>query len=237
MKRTILILLGLPLFVAMLATQTNADIVFEIVNNDGFDGAIAGSTVMGTPDPATGANVTLTVVDVTAPEFDATFMTTGVTLSSLAGDDVNLNANASGDLGVDNGSITSGNFFGGAGTETADLNLGETFVVSFDQPITLDLIDFASLGGGDSLDIIVGGGGPTVNFVDGTASDIFIDPLGVGTVIPVGTTLTFVTGGTVDGNVRIADFEVSIAEVVPEPGSLAILGFGSVLMMARRRRR
>jgi len=69
MKRTILAFLVMLL---MSSTQVNADIVFDIVNNDGFDGAIAGSTVSGTPDPVTGANVVLTIVDVTAPEFDAT---------------------------------------------------------------------------------------------------------------------------------------------------------------------
>jgi len=137
-------------------------------------------------------------------------------------------------LGVDNGSITSGNFFNGAGTETADFNFGESIVISFDQDVTLDLIDFASLSADDSFDIIVGGGS-TFNFVDGTASDIFIDPL-AGTLLTAGQTLTLVAGGTEDGNVRIADFAVSIA-AIPEPNSaFALLAIAGVLGGKRRRR-
>ena len=66
---------------------------------------------------------------------------------------------------------------------------------------------------------------------------MFSDPLG-NFVLAQGQGITF-TGAAVDDNFALTAITVdtsAVAAAIPEPSSLAVIGLGSLLMMARRRR-
>ena len=98
----------------------------------------------------------------------------------------------------------------------------------FDQDVTFTDFDFASINPNDGFDVTIGGA--TTNFTADAAN-----PFGT-LLVPAGTNITFTGAGSLTTtNVRINSIEVYIA-VIPEPSSLAVLGLGGVLIMARRRR-
>ena len=218
-------------------------VIFGLANNDDLDGTVgAGTSQTETDDTDPTLMVTLTTVDVLTPEYEEVpdggggtiWQATGNTLSALNGDGGGTNVTSAGDLGINNPSINNTNYASfGTGSESSNFEPGESWVFEFDTDVVFDLIDFASLGAGDTITLSVEGG-PSVDFVDGTTSDIFTDPLS-SLVIPAGTDLTFsVSGDLSTTNVRIADF--SVIAVIPEPSTTTFLGLLGLFASLRRRR-
>ena len=222
--------LNLSCFAAGLAllampSLTDAQITFGFPNNGDFDGGagVGAQTTVG--------GITMTIVDVFAPEFmPGTTTPTGNTLFASAGDGVGLQVQNN-DLGVDNPSVDDIDFFPfestpgdpstlrGSGNENRDINDGEGFVFEFDQDVVFRLIDFVSLDAGvGTVTITVDGAPGQFDFVDDGAGDTFADPVGSG-IIPAGTNITITysaastTAATADGSAstRIDDISVQDA--------------------------
>lgn len=213
----------------LLAQPANADIVtfdFTAIDGTSFEGP-AGGVLTGAPMVAGGMTADLTSVLVTAPEY-ANGVATGGTVNA------DLNATGGGNFGVNNPSINNSgyNTIAGVGTgESSNFNFGEVFAFTIDEDVVFTNFDFSSTNGpDDSFDVTING--TTTNFDADTAN-----PFGT-TLFTAGTTITFTAAATLQtSNARINSIEVDIPVVIPEPTSLAVLGFGSVLMATRRRRR
>jgi hypothetical protein len=235
MKRAFLSIFGLSLFSAMLVLpvgQANADIIFDFANNGELDGnEPAGATMsrMGTTDTVVLTTVLLSAPDFGEPDPYTNIITTGV--------DTSID-NPRG-LGINNPSTNNGDFnaaTGAGGSEGNNINYLESITVDFDKTVTMTSIDFAALDGSvEFVRINVAGVATNYDFFNGNSNDIFSDPLS-GLVITAGTDVTFTgLGSAGDTNMRIDQFTVETI-AIPEPGSIAMLGLGSVLMMVRRRR-
>ena len=118
------------LFLTM-TIQVNAQTVeFDFRSTGGAGVAGAGSTNF---DPSVAGDIVnvdglvVTIVDVTAPEYDvsgALPVETGNILSSAAGDAVNTNISGQDSLGINNPSIDNGTFdLIGDGNDSSDMNL------------------------------------------------------------------------------------------------------------------
>ena len=224
----------LVVFGLALCTSASADVVTFVLDSDAngtdIDGAGAGGFLTGTPAVTGGITTTLTTSSVTALEFDGMGMLTGNTVAA------ETNATAS-NFGINNPSINNTDFntATGAGTsESSNINFGESFTFSFDQDVTFNSIDFASIGGnGESADFTING--ITTSFLDGAANDTFADPFN-GLLITAGTAITVTGGGSqADTNFRIDVIEVHVA-TVPEPSSaLALLSLVGLVACKRRR--
>ena len=203
----------------------------------------------GAGDVLTLDGLTVTIVDVFAPEFIAgpgadpdagpAFVESGVILRGTNGDGVLTNISGQQALGIQNPSIGNGNFdLIGGGTESSDINPGEGFTFSFDQAVTFTSIELESIQPTDTFTVSVDG----VDLLSTVGDDSFIDDLGtLGTTeIAAGSEITFLAGGDVaNGSFRIETFEVHVtveAAEVPEPSSLALRGLLGGVFAARRRR-
>ena len=208
-----------------------ATVLFDFVVNTELDGnQAAGATMTRTGSWAT---TTLTTVELTAPDYNVadpfdTLITLGV--------DTSIGSNNG--LGINNPSITNSNFAtdpnGGAGTDEGnDINFQESVTIEFDEDLTFNEIDFATLGGSvEFMRINVEGNPTNFDFFNGTPGDVFTDPLN-GLVIPAGTDVTFTgLGGAADTNIRIDHI---IVDVIPEP-STALLGLLGLALGFKRRR-
>ena len=109
--------------VAVLAmpSLTNAQVTFNFVDVDGNPSEFSNGATIGaatTLSDADGTAVTVSLVDIFAPEFDAAGALTGNTLSAEAGDPVTTQVDSD-DLGVDNPSVDDITFGSGWKTETS----------------------------------------------------------------------------------------------------------------------
>ena len=173
----------------------------------------------GAGDVVTLAGLSLTVVDVLAPEYVAgpaggpPFVESGNILRSSDGDNVvtNISGNQQA-LGIANPSINNSNFdMIGGGTESSDINPGESLIFTFDQDVIFTSIELESVQLTDTFDVLVDG----VPLLETTGDDVFIDDLGLlgTTTIEAGSQITFAIGGNVsNGSLRIETFEVQIVE-------------------------
>lgn len=149
------------------------------------------------------AGLSVTIVDVTAPEYDVTGalpVQTGNTLSAAAGDLVFATISTQDSLGIENPSIDNAqNDLIGDGNDSSDMNPGETITLTFDQAVVFTSIELESVRATDSFDVLVDG----VAMLETTGDDMFLDSLGglAGLTIPAGTEVTFAA----DGLLTVAD--------------------------------
>ena len=206
--------------------DTDEEVLFDFRTNGGvngvanvdpvpdFDPGVAGETVIV-------AGLGVTIVDITAPEYDVTGdlpVETGVILSSAAGDVVATNISGQEALGINNPSIGNGTFdLIGNGGESSDLNPGETVTITFDQDVQFTAIELESVGAADIFNVLVDG-----ELVLGTMGDDgVLDGLGGLTdlTIEAGTEVTFAVDGVLETatggpatSLRIVTFTVDIIE-------------------------
>ena len=162
----------------------------------------------------------LTLVDITAPEYDtsgAVPVETGVILSGAAGDNVVTNVSGQGALGIANPSIGNADFdLIGEGTESSDINPGETVTFTFDQDVVFTSIELESVEADDTFDVLVDG----VAVLQTTGDSGILGDLGglSGLMIPAGSEITFAVGGILapdltdlpSTSIRIETFTVEI---------------------------
>ena len=163
--------------------------------------------------------LSLTLVDITAPEYDVTGAVPVEigTLSGAAGDNVLTNVSSQDALGIQNPSISNDEFdLIGEGTESSDLNPGETVTFTFDQDVVFTSIELESVQADDTFDVLVDG----VAVLQTTGDDAFLDDLGglSGLMISAGSEITFAVGGILNStasglpstSIRIETFTVEI---------------------------
>ena len=161
----------------------------------------------------------LTLVDITAPEYDVTGAVPVEigTLSGAAGANVVTNVSGQDALGIQNPSISNDEFdMIGDGTESSDLNPGETVTFTFDQDVVFTSIELESVQADDTFDVLVDG----VAVLQTTGDDAFLDDLGglSDLMIPAGSEITFAVGGILapdltdlpSTSIRIETFTVEI---------------------------
>ena len=219
-------LIGAVLIALLLTmtSQTNAQtVLFDFRSNGGA--GVAGIEPKTNFDPGNAGDVvtleaglSVTIVDITAPEYDVTGVATGGlpvqtgnTLSAAAGDLVITNISALDSLGIDNPSIDNAqNDLIGDGNDNGDMNPGETITLAFDQAVVFTSIELESVQATDSFDVLVGG----VAMLETTGDDGFLDSLGglAGLTIPAGTEVTFASDGLLTmanaSSLRIETFTV-----------------------------
>lgn len=233
----------------LISSASSATVVFDFRTNQGSGGALGADPAGADFDNGTTAGDTVTVgglvatvVDVVTPEYDITGplpVLTGNILSAAAGDAVSTNVSNQDALGINNPSIGNNDFdLLGEGSESSDINPGESLTFTFDQDVIFTEIELESVNSANQFDVLIN----NVVVLATMGDDSFIDDLGAlaGLVITAGSEITFAvdgplvpTGTTGDStSIRIETFTV---DVVPEPSSLALLALGG-LMMAKRRR-
>ena len=198
-------------------------VVFDFAGTDG-NGVVgadpAGSDFdpSGAGDTITVDGLTVTIVEVIAPEFDTSGevpvltgnITTSATTSISGQDALGINNLTIGRAGFDAVSNENGN-------EGNDLNPGESVTFTFDQDVRFTTFELESVLAGDSFDILVDG----VPVLETTGDDATIDDLGdlAGFTIAAGTEITIAVDGELTStSVRLESFEVVIVpETEPEP--------------------
>ena len=245
-------LIGAVLIALLLAmtSQANAQQVREVEFNFRSTG---GNGIAGVPpntnfDPGNvgdaitlEAGITVTIVDITAPEYDVTNVIaptpegeevgplpvqTGVTLSAAAGDLVIATIQGEDALGIDNPSIDNAqNDLIGDGNDSGDFNPGETITLTFDQAVVFTEIELESVRATDSFDVLVGG----VAMLETTGDDEVLDSLGglAGFTIPAGTEVTFAADGLLEAGENASSFRIETFTVLDSAGQEVVFDFRS----------
>ena len=209
--------------VLIMTSQTNAQtVLFDFRSNGGATGVVGDPAPINTNfDPgnvgdtiALEAGISVTIVDITAPEYDVTGalpVQTGNTLSAAAGDAVIARIQGENALGIDNPSIDNAqNDLIGDGNDSGDFNPGETITLTFDQDVVFTSIELESVQPTDSFDVLVDG----VAMLETTGDDMFLDSLGglADLTISAGTEVTFAADGLLTtanaSSLRIETFTV-----------------------------
>ena len=207
------------------STEGNGVVGDPVPPNTNFDPGNAGDTI------ALEAGLSVTIVDITAPEYDVTGLLpvqTDVTLSAAAGDMVNgetVVARIEGQnaLGIDNPSIDNvQNDLIGDGNDSGDFNPGETITLTFDQAVVFTEIELESVQATDSFEVLVGG----VSMLQTTGDDEELDSLGglTGLSIAAGTEVTFAA----DGLLTVANassFRIETFTVLDSAGQEVLFDF------------
>ena len=186
-----------------LTLQADAQTVEFDFRSTGGAGVAGGPTNF---DPSAAGDIvivdelTVTIVDITAPEYDVTGalpVETGNTLSSAAGGGVITNVSGQNALGIQNLSINNADFdLIGDGAESSDLNPGETVTFTFDRDVEFTVIELESVNPADIFNVLVDGDA----MLETMGDDSFVDDLGAlaGLSIPAGTEITFEVDGVLE---------------------------------------
>ena len=198
--------------------QANADIIFFTTDDPNTGGASTG----GLLDTGTNIDTDLpfTVAVVESPSL---FLTVD---SASSFDPANTVVNASGATFGLNSPTPAG---GSENASRFDVDAAESLTFSFSQDVTILNADFNSFTDPETFSF----GGVTITEPELDANNIFTFASG-GLVVPANTGIFLEAGGPAGSSVGLISIE--IASAVPEPTSFALLGFGGVMMMARRRR-
>ena len=198
-----------------------------VPRNTNFDPGNAGDVV--TLD----AGLSVTIVDITAPEYDVTAVATGglpvqtgMTLSAAAGDLVIATIDGQDALGIDNPSIDNvQNDLIGDGNDSGDFNPGETITLTFDQDVTFTAIELESVRATDSFEVLVGG----VSMLLATGDEGFLDDLGglTGLSIAAGTEVTFAADGLLEAGANASSFRIETFTVLDSAGQEVLFDFRS----------
>jgi len=229
--------LSLCLVSLLLAGPAQGALVnFDFNNGTAFDGSGPGTTMWALAEDDT--NVTMTSVDVRAPEYelaDGNWTWDGTTYGVAETYIVST-------LGINNLSISGDNPIN---NEPTNINPGESWTFSFDVDVVFTQIDFAAFSGGDDKATLEVEGESPVAFT-GDDGDPLNDPLS-GLVIPAGTNITITNSDTVptplpdaesitpSSNWRINNFTLDI--VVPEPSALVLLLISGLTVIVSGRTR
>ena len=244
------LLAGIATAIFAMPTIVSADIVlFDFRTTQGNGGVVdadGNGPTSGTDfDPSSVGDVitldglTITLVDILAPEFEddgtGMFVRTG---NIISGNTTNISGQDA--LGINNITIGNTDFdaqaaSGNNGAESSDLNADESLIFTFDRDVEFTSIELESFGGPDGFAVLVNG-----TLIENGLGDAVNAGAGLGALegltIAAGDQITFTTTGDDDTtSIRIETFEVH-AKAVPEPSSLALLGLIGGVAMVRRRR-
>lgn len=223
------LLVSTTALLASLSVTQAATVLFEFNNNGDLDGnQPAGTTTTQTEN---GETVTLTTVELMAPDFNDP-----MPFDNLITLGVDTGINSGDGLGINNPSISNAAFntaTGAGSSENTNFNFMESLTFELDQDVTIESIDFASLGGSvEFLRINVDGVATDFDFFNGNPGDIFTDPL-AGLIISAGTDITFTAlGSSTETNLRVDSFTV---DVIPEPSTVFLSLLGGAFVLRRRR--
>ena len=148
---------------------------------------------------------------------------TGLTVSVVgASNDPNAEINTSGTgIGIDSPGFDD--------VDGVEVDNGDQLTFTFNQAITVTEVDFSGVVDGDSFVF----NGQNLTQANLTSGDTYIP----GTPFTIAAGAPVIFAETAGNGITLQDITVlGSGAAVPEPSSLAVLGFGSVLMMVRRRR-
>ena len=244
------LLAGIATAIFAMPTIVSADLVLFDFRSTGGSGGVVDADGEGPTsgtdfDPSAIGDVitldglTITLVDILAPEFEndgtGTFVRTG---NIISGNNTTIGGQQA--LGINNTTLSNAQFdaqstSGNNGTESSDINADESLIFTFDRDVEFTSIELESFGGPDAFEVSVNG-----TLIEGGLGDSDNTGSGLGALegltIAAGDQITFtVTGNDDTTSVRIETFEVHV-KAVPEPSSLALLGLIGGVAMVRRRR-
>ena len=149
-----------------------------------------------------------------------------------------LLANSGSRLGIDNQTIDDDMFDTrfNAGLEGLNVSFNETLVLSLDTDVVFDEIDLFGVNPDETVIATIGDSSFTFTNNQNGSSDLVVNPFGVDNVITAGTDISFASpvGGPENGAFGLNS--ITVTQAVPEPSSIALLGLGGSLLLARRRR-
>jgi autotransporter-associated beta strand protein len=213
---------ALALSLSLLTSAAHGEAIFDFNNGTAFDNPAGIGATMTALDTAESLNVTLTTVDILTPEYDASNVPTGSTLSALAGTGGAATNIISGQEAIGVNNLSYGNTAYqtafGIGSESGSFNWNEAWVVEFDQAVKFSEINFSSINADEQFEVAIEGVVGTFTFAGtaagGATGGDFADPFS-GLIIPAGSDITFLATGTPSVvSVRISEFTV---ETIPEP--------------------
>ncbi|YCM42768.1 hypothetical protein V2O64_15785 [Verrucomicrobiaceae bacterium 227] len=210
----------LPLLSSLTPGAVQGSVTFIFDETTPFDsmgiGASASLSDTGGADPVF---VTMTTVDVIGADSSLASASNGH-VTNVFGTSIDA-------LGINSAGFNNTDY----SNESRDFNPNEGWVFSFNVPITLEEIDFASLGGGSEMTL------SSSVFTDLVFNGSDSDPSLGGVLVPAGEAVTLqMTSGTGAGDTNVRLSSLTVAAAVPEAGSATLALLACTLLGLRRRR-